>query len=87
MTNTSRVNIKLHELIETGAPIIEVASEIGVSTKQLKAWIAQVHKESFDTNKNKFILMKVEEHLQHTLREREVLLKAVKIFAREMKDI
>ena len=73
----------IQRVIKKGSSVSCVSRELGISQRTLYRWLSS-NGELKKSTKEAFIIRKLEQRLQEVSDEREALIKAVTIFAKEM---
>ncbi len=77
-------DLAIKKILNTEKRVPEIAKELGISPSTLYRWI-KLKSEEQNNSKNKFLMKKLESELEKISEEREVLLKATSILAREIR--
>jgi len=77
-------DLAIKKILNSEKRVPEVASELGISSSTLYRWI-KLKREEKNNSKSKFLMKKLESRLEEISEEREVLLKAASILAREIR--
>jgi len=77
-------DLAIKKIMNSEKRVPEVASELGISSSTLYRWI-KLKREEKNNSKSKFLMKKLESRLEEISEEREVLLKAASILAREIR--
>jgi transposase len=77
-------DLAIKKIMKSEKRVPEVASELGISSSTLYRWI-KLKREEKNNSKSKFLMKKLESRLEEISEEREVLLKAASILAREIR--
>ncbi|KJY96669.1 transposase [Pseudoalteromonas ruthenica] len=73
----------LHRVTKNGSSVSIVSRELGISESTLYRWLSGDNEQK-KNSKEIFIIRKLEQRLQEVSDEREVLIKAFTIFAKEI---
>jgi len=77
-------DLAIKKIMNREQRVPEVARELGISSSTLYRWI-KLKREEKNNSKSKFLMKKLESRLEEISEEREVLLKAASILAREIR--
>jgi len=77
-------DLAIKKILNTEKRVPEIAKELGISPSTLYRWI-KLKSEEQNNSKSKFLMKKLESELEKISEEREVLLKATSILAREIR--
>ena len=77
-------DLAIKKILNTEKRVPEIAKELGISPSTLYRWL-KLKSEEQNNSKNKFLMKKLESELEKISEEREVLLKAASILAREIR--
>lgn len=77
-------DLAIKKILNTEKRVPEIAKELGISPSTLYRWI-KLKSEKQNNSKSKFLMKKLESELEKISEEREVLLKATSILAREIR--
>jgi len=76
-------DLAIKKVMSNKKRVPEIAKELGISPSTLYRWIKRRNEEQHNS-KSKFLMKKLESRLEKISEEREVLLKATSILAREI---
>tara|TARA_B110000196_G_scaffold320046_1_gene340219 strand:- start:95 stop:358 length:264 start_codon:yes stop_codon:yes gene_type:complete len=77
-------DLAIKKILNNEKQVPEIAKELGISPSTLYRWL-KLKSEEQNNSKNKFLMKKLESELEKISEEREVLLKAASILAREIR--
>jgi transposase len=77
-------DLAIKKILNTEKRVPEIAKELGISPSTLYRWV-KLKSEEQNNSKSKFLMKKLESELEKISEEREVLLKATSILAREIR--
>ena len=77
-------DLAIKKILNTEKRVPEIAKELGISPSTLYRWL-KLKSEEQNNSKSRFLMKKLESELEKISEEREVLLKATSILAREIR--